>query len=137
MAQQEDRAPLAPPVPALSEGFVRTVKNMLRGIALLRESPLAMVGAFIVLFWVLAAIFAPWIAPFSPNEFDYTAVADPTPNDVHPLGTDRTGRDQLAAACLRCAHGVDGGADRASLRLHRGLHLGRRRRLFRGPGSTI
>lgn len=96
MAQQEDRAPLAPPAPAVGEGFLRTVKSVFRGIALLRESPLAMVGAFIVLFWVLVAIFAPVIAPFSPNEFDYTAVADPTPNDVHPLGTDRTGRDQLS-----------------------------------------
>src|SRR3546814_17783873 len=38
-----------------------------RMIALLRESPIAMTGVGIILFWVVVAVFAPLLAPFDPN----------------------------------------------------------------------
>lgn len=62
-------------------------------IRLLRESPVGMIGAFLVIFWVLAAIFAPLITPYGPNSNDMDALADPTPNAVHWLGADMQGRD--------------------------------------------
>jgi peptide/nickel transport system permease protein len=65
-------------------------------IRLLRESPVGMVGAFLVLFWVLVAILAPWISPYNPNSNDMDALIDPTPNALHWLGTDMQGRDILS-----------------------------------------
>jgi peptide/nickel transport system permease protein len=65
-------------------------------VRLLRESPVGMVGAFLVLFWVLVAIFAPWISPYNPNSNDMDALIDPTPNALHWLGTDMQGRDILS-----------------------------------------
>src|SRR5262249_10562123 len=43
----------------------------------------------------LAAMFAPWIAPYDPYFTDLTKVMQP-PGDTHWLGTDITGRDILS-----------------------------------------
>ncbi len=40
--------------------------RILKGIALLRESGVGMIGAALVLFWVVVALFAPLLAPFDP-----------------------------------------------------------------------
>ena len=40
--------------------------RFLSSLALIRESWVGMVGALIVLFWVVVAIFAPMLAPFDP-----------------------------------------------------------------------
>ena len=39
----------------------------LKGIALLRESVVGMIGAGIIVFWLLIALFADILAPFPPN----------------------------------------------------------------------
>ena len=65
-------------------------------LRLLKESPVGMVGAFLVLFWILVAILAPWIAPHDPNESNMDALIDPTPTAVNWLGTDNQGRDILS-----------------------------------------
>jgi peptide/nickel transport system permease protein len=65
-------------------------------IRLLKESPVGMVGAFLVVFWILVALFAPWIAPHDPNESNMDALIDPTPTAVNWLGTDNQGRDILS-----------------------------------------
>lgn len=68
----------------------------LRRLGLLRESPVGMIGGGLVLFWIVVAIFAPWLAPYDPNANDYLALADPTPSAEHLLGTDNQGRDILS-----------------------------------------
>jgi peptide/nickel transport system permease protein len=68
----------------------------LRRLAPLRESPSAMIGIALTLFWVLAALLAPWLAPYPPNASDLTALAHPTPSATHLLGTDHLGRDILS-----------------------------------------
>jgi peptide/nickel transport system permease protein len=73
-------------------GWVRK----LRGVLLLRESPIAMIGAGLVLFWIVMALLAPVIAPYDPNANDYSALAHPTPSAAHWLGTDNQGRDILS-----------------------------------------
>jgi peptide/nickel transport system permease protein len=55
-------------------------------------SPSLKVGSAIMAGIVMAAIFALWIAPFDPNEQDFTAILMP-PNLTHPFGTDNLGRD--------------------------------------------
>jgi peptide/nickel transport system permease protein len=49
-------------------------------------------GAAITLVIVLAAIFAPWIAPYDPNAQDFEALLMP-PGWPHLFGTDSLGRD--------------------------------------------
>jgi peptide/nickel transport system permease protein len=44
---------------------------------------------------VVAAAFAPWLAPYDPLEPDYARLVDP-PSAQHPLGTDPFGRDILS-----------------------------------------
>ncbi len=71
----------------------------LKSFALLRESTPGMVGAGLVLFWVIVAILAPLIAPFDP-----LATLQPMakPGTVYAqggtfwLGTDHLGRDILS-----------------------------------------
>src|SRR5258708_28773617 len=56
-----------------------------RRLAPLLESIPAMVGIALTLFWVLAAILAPWLAPYPPNASDLAALAHPTPSAAHCL----------------------------------------------------
>ncbi|HEY4908790.1 MAG TPA: ABC transporter permease [Methylomirabilota bacterium] len=67
-----------------------------RRLGLLTESKPALIGAGIVLVWVLAAVLAPVIAPYPPNANNMAAVAHPTPSATHWLGTDHLGRDILS-----------------------------------------
>src|SRR5690606_27936437 len=41
--------------------------RILRMVGLLRASPVAMIGAGLIVFWIAAASFAPLLAPFDPN----------------------------------------------------------------------
>lgn len=59
------------------------------------------IGAAIMLAITLAAIFAPLIAPFDPNEQDYNAILL-APNLTHLFGTDNLGRDIFS----RVIHGA-------------------------------
>jgi peptide/nickel transport system permease protein len=65
-------------------------------IRLLKESPVGMIGTFLVLFWITVAILAPWISPFDPNVSNMDALVDPTPSMLNWLGTDNQGRDILS-----------------------------------------
>ncbi|MCH6589014.1 MAG: ABC transporter permease [Alphaproteobacteria bacterium] len=84
-----------PSAPARDSAFRRAVRR----VALLRESPVGMIGAGIVLFWVLVAVLAPLIAPFEPNA-TYHPYARPGAGHVGGgtfwLGADMIGRDILS-----------------------------------------
>lgn len=56
---------------------------------------LVIAGSVIIGAILICAIFAPWIAPFSPYDLDYTAMLQ-GPNATHWLGTDEIGRDILS-----------------------------------------
>ncbi len=63
-----------------------------------KRNKLAVIGGFITIFFVVVAIFAPFIAPHEPSEFFfiegqnvYNKYASPSPE--HLLGTDSLGRD--------------------------------------------
>lgn len=56
---------------------------------------LVIAGGVIIGVILTCAIFAPWIAPFSPYDLDYTAMLQ-GPGAVHWLGTDEIGRDILS-----------------------------------------
>jgi peptide/nickel transport system permease protein len=54
--------------------------------------PLAVVGLVVAVTFVVAAILAPWIAPYGPGETDFNAVLAHSSRE-HLLGTDELGRD--------------------------------------------
>ncbi|MDR2884384.1 MAG: ABC transporter permease [Deferribacteraceae bacterium] len=62
---------------------------------LLISNKLFLIGAVVVLFFMLVAVFAPLIAPYDPTliSFDKTFLA---PSLAHPFGTDDLGRDILS-----------------------------------------
>ena len=81
-------------------GYGAALWRALKSFALLRESWVGMVGAFLVLFWVLVAIFAPLLAPFDPNSsiqpFAKPGMAAAKGGGTFWLGTDHIGRDILS-----------------------------------------
>jgi ABC-type dipeptide/oligopeptide/nickel transport system permease subunit len=58
--------------------------------------PFAIVGLVVALVFVLAAIFAPLVAPYSASATDFNALLKPPFTHGHLLGTDELGRDQLS-----------------------------------------
>ena len=65
----------------------------------LRRNPSAIVGAVLVLGFILVAIFAPFLAPKSPTAADLTDIRPgfvPGPSSEHLLGLDQQGRDELS-----------------------------------------
>ncbi len=73
--------------------------GMLKGIALIRESVVGMIGLGLILFWVFVAIFAPLLAPYDPlvqmTPFA-TPGAEAPDGGTFILGTDHLGRDILS-----------------------------------------
>ncbi|MBS3791726.1 MAG: ABC transporter permease [Candidatus Bipolaricaulota bacterium] len=71
-----------------------------------------LVGAFIVVLVVWAALFAPLIAPYKPMKMDLMHTVTSPGGGGHPLGTDNFGRDILSRIIYgsRVALGVGGGA---------------------------
>jgi peptide/nickel transport system permease protein len=61
----------------------------------LRRYGLAALGGVIIVAWLLAAIFAPWVSGYNPNFVDVANRLRP-PSATHWLGTDALGRDVLA-----------------------------------------
>lgn len=55
---------------------------------------LALIGAAITGFVLLAVIAGPWLSPYSPTDADFLALLVP-PSLAHPFGTDSFGRDVL------------------------------------------
>jgi ABC-type dipeptide/oligopeptide/nickel transport system permease subunit len=60
-----------------------------------RRQKLGMVGLIIVIFLLLVAVFAPWIAPTHYTEANLMAV-NIFPNREYPFGTDQIGHDYLS-----------------------------------------
>ena len=58
------------PAPTFGAAVMRAIKSF----GLLRESWVGMIGAGLVLFWVMVALLAPLISPFDPNAHHRTCL---------------------------------------------------------------
>jgi ABC-type dipeptide/oligopeptide/nickel transport system permease subunit len=91
MTDTANNAPLAKPDSMLV--------SMFKSIALLKESPVGIIGGLIVLMFVFLAIFAPIVAPYDPNApmvpFSFPGSEAPD-GGIFLFGTDQLGRDILS-----------------------------------------
>jgi peptide/nickel transport system permease protein len=85
-------------IPQQQNGEERS--NFRQGIKRLVRNRYNLIGGIILLFFILLALFASYIAPYPPNEIDLTVSLKP-PSPSHLLGTDKLGRDLLS----RIIHG--------------------------------
>jgi peptide/nickel transport system permease protein len=69
-----------------------TKRSLRQRIFALRRNLTIIVGAVILIFWVVMAIIAPVIVPYGINEMQSGQVWKP-PSAAHPFGTDNLGRD--------------------------------------------
>jgi len=77
-----------------SVGSRRTHSYWLLARRFLRR-PFSLVGLVILAVFVTTALFASWVAPFSPSATDFNAILS-GPSSHHLLGTDGLGRDVLS-----------------------------------------
>ena len=85
------KAPETLTTPRSSTRVARVLKQTVEAF---RRDPRLWFGV-VLLLYVLAAIFAPVISPYSPLVY-HPSIATQGPSLAHPLGTDDLGRDQLS-----------------------------------------
>lgn len=94
--------PKSAPQPTAHSGFTRPARSQWQlELHRLRRHPTALIGLFLILVIVLAALLATWLAPYPADEqhLDFIRRA---PNRQFFLGTDSLGRDLLS----RLLHGT-------------------------------
>jgi peptide/nickel transport system permease protein len=82
----------------MSDAVVTSAKSSdapLSRLQLALRKPGFLIGAVIIGFSTLLALFPSFFAPYDPNFIDYLAVRQP-PSWAHPFGTDMLGRDALS-----------------------------------------
>jgi peptide/nickel transport system permease protein len=93
----------------------------------LSRNPSAIVGFFLVLMFVIAAIFAPQLAPYDPLKNDLLLVVDgccPGPSSDHWLGVDLLGRDVLSRILYGARYSLLIGVVSVSIGLSIGMVIG-------------
>ena len=86
------------PVYATHRSTDERIRRAIRGTGwFITAKPLGAFGAFVVIGALLVAIFAPWLAPYPPEEFiDGGSARLKPPSLAFPMGTDNLGRDILS-----------------------------------------
>ena len=89
----------------------------------LRRNPRMVIGGLIVFAWLVAAAFAPWVAPYDPIKVNVIDSLQP-PNPQHWLGTDDLGRDVLSRVIWGARVSLRVGLISVSIGLFVGTSLG-------------
>lgn len=90
MIEQSDHQFLDQPVKPRINEFRRIIK-------VISARWINVVGLIVIALFIIAAIFAPFLSPYDPNEPDLKAILQ-QPSTTHLLGTDDVGRDTLSRA---------------------------------------
>ena len=88
---------LLPPVTGGAAGALDSSAGAIRreNLRQLVRAPAFLIGAVILLWWIVCALFGKAIAPYNPVVGSLTALNDP-PSGAHWFGTDSLGRDVLS-----------------------------------------
>jgi peptide/nickel transport system permease protein len=108
-----------------------------RVIRRLRRNPLALASFAVVLVATVVAVLAPWIAPYAPNETDFSNTFAPPGTPGHLLGTDDLGRDVLSRIMLGMRASLEVGVLAVLTALVIGVPLGLSAGYFRKADSVI
>lgn len=133
----DDLAALAGQVPE-GEGGVSLTRSAFRR---LRRDPLAIMGAIIVVIFLLVAIFAPLLAPRDP--LAQTLLSEIRPNNIpgsqdgFPLGVDNLGRDMLSRLIWGARQSLMIGVVSTVLGVVVGMSLGILAGAFGGKVDTV
>ncbi len=112
--------PGAPRAAKRAAAAPRGFRHLLRRFA---RNRLAAGGLALFVLIVLAAAFAPWVAPFSPIKTDFTAYLQ-APSARHLMGTDELGRDILSRLVFGARASLEAGVISVGLAIAAGLPLG-------------
>ena len=114
------------------------VKNFLSFMRQMAGHPAAVVGGAVILLYVAAAIFAPWVAPCAPDEVSLTQrLVPPTWTGAFPLGTDQLGRDILSRIIYGARVSILVGVLTIAISVTVGVGLGVVAGYFRGPFDRL
>ena len=94
-----------------------------RALRRLSARPTAMVGLGVVVFFVLLAIFAPWVAPYDPIATSWSAIRK-APSAAHWFGTDEIGRDVLSRVIFGARASLLAGVVSVSIAMALGVPIG-------------
>ena len=97
---------------------------------------IAMLGLATVLFFVLLAVFAPWIAPHDPIETSWGAIRKP-PSASYWFGTDELGRDVLSRVVWGTRASLMAGVVSVTISLVLGVLIGMVAGFFGGLVDSI
>ena len=89
----------------------------------LRRRRPALLGLAVVLFFIVLALAAPWIAPYDPIETSWSAVRQ-APSAAHWFGTDDIGRDVLSRVVFGTRASLLAGVVSVSIALLFGVPIG-------------
>ena len=98
--------------------------------------PSTRIGGIIVLFFVVVAIFAPWIAPYDPNASDWLTIRQ-APSAAHWFGTDDLGRDILSRVIFGARASLAAGIIAVAIAIALGVPLGLIAGYFSGPIDAV
>jgi len=96
-----------------------------------RRRPASMVGAVVVLLFVVAAIGAPWVATTDPVRTDWSKIRK-APSWAHPFGTDDLGRDGFSRLVWGARISMQAGVGSILLAIAIGVPIGLVAGYYRG-----
>jgi peptide/nickel transport system permease protein len=125
---------IAAPVAAV-EPDARATRLQLAWRRAARRPP-ALVGAVVVILYVLLALCAPWVAPDDPLRTDWSQIRK-APSAAHPLGTDDLGRDVLSRVIYGTRISMQAGVFSILFAMAIGVPLGLVAGFYRGAFDQV
>lgn len=103
----------------------------------LRRNPLAVISLVVLTAAVLTAVLSPWIAPYAPDQTNFSDAFAPPGSAGHLLGTDDLGRDLLSRIMVGSRASLEVAALAMVTALVVGVPLGLSAGYFRALDSVI